>query len=182
MEKSLSYYDVIKILGKIKVHLVTADNKAKMYFIYRMNRKKRYINFLIHYKTGINGDIDIGHWVGLVIDNKNKVVTFFDSYGRFPDDSLELISKEYRIRTNQNRRDIGEFMYSLGEEGYELRYSEKQYQKVSNNINTCGRWVAFFMIFLNDGGKEENFYEYVNKLKKLLMCKSKDELVVKITN
>lgn len=181
MQKSLSYFDIEKIVEPFKIHLVMAENKAKLYFIYRMNKNQDYINYLIHYKTGIKGDNTVGHWVALVLDNKNKTANFFDSYGRFPDDSLEFISEKYRIETDQNQRDIGEFMYNLAEEGYELRYNDKQYQKIGYNINTCGRWVSTFIIFINKGGKEENFEQFINKMKNIFSIKMNDKLIVKLT-
>lgn len=181
MQKSLGVKDIEDIINPFEINLVTSENKPKLYFIYRMNKQNPYINYLIHYNTGISGETTIGHWVALVIDNINKTANFFDSYGRFPDDSLNLISKEYRKKTKQNQRDIGEFMYTLLDEGYELRYNDKQYQKISNNINTCGRWVATFIVFINQGGKEENFEKFINKLKKIFSIKNNDELIVKLT-
>jgi len=181
MNRSLSYQEICKIIQNDNcTYLVTAKEKSKMYFVANAN-KCNYINFVIHYQTNNTEKIIDGHWVSLVIDKVNKIIYFFDSYGRFPDDSLNDIKPWYRIETNQNQRDVGEFMYEMSQLGYGLKYNEHKLQKYKDGVNTCGRWVGLFCLFINNGYDEEDFFEYVDQLKYNNNFKNLDQVSIFLT-
>lgn len=76
-----------------------------------------------------------GHWVCLWKLDHNTV-SFFNSYGGYPDDSLDYIPEHFaRI----NNEDYPYLSVLLTESPYELTYNDKAYQKHSKNIKTCGR-------------------------------------------
>lgn len=179
--KSLSYGDIVRIAEVSNIHLVTAKDKQRIYFIIRMYPNERFCNFVIHYQTGSEGGILMGHWVCMVVDKSEKKITFFDSYGRFPDDSLKSIEREYREITYQNQRDIGEFLANMMEEGYKIYYNEHKFQKLGPGINTCGRWVAIFLNYMNRGYDGEKFKRYIEIMLNSYNIKNKDSLSVILT-
>lgn len=81
---------------------------------------------------------DYGHWVGLFKQNENTV-SFFNSYGGYPDDSLKYIPHHFAKVNNEN---IPYLSLLLDSCPYELTYNEYKYQKKGKNIRTCGRHVA----------------------------------------
>ncbi len=180
MDKSLSYDDIKKIFNN-NVYLVTSKDKAKMYFLSNASVKP-YTNFVIHYQTSDDNNNHFGgHWVCLVVSRVNKEVFFFDSYGSFPDDSLNKIPEWYRIQTNQNQRDVGIFMSEMAADGYKLHYNQHKLQKLNPGINTCGRWVGTFMKFINEGYDEEDFFEFVKFIKKEYKLKDFDSVTLFLT-
>jgi hypothetical protein len=181
--KSFTYGDIVSISEVSNIHLVTAKDKQKIYFLIRLRPNERFCNFVIHYQTGRDPKTGVyqGHWVGMVVDKVLKKITFFDSYGRFPDDSLNSIEENYRIYTDQNQRDIGEFLVSMMDEGYRIFYNEHKFQELARGINTCGRWVAFFLNYMNMGYDGEKFIRYIKLLSDSMNIKNKDSLIVALT-
>jgi hypothetical protein len=79
-----------------------------------------------------------GHWCCLwKLDN--NTVSFFNSYGGFPDDTLDFIPEHFAQISNQNYPYLSLLMDRCP---YELTYNEYEYQKHGKNIKTCGRWVT----------------------------------------
>lgn len=181
MDKSLSFDDVKKIIGnKNHTYLVTAQDKDKMYLLSEGNRSD-YINFIIHYQTEHNNNTINGHWVCIVVDKIRKNVYFFDSYGRFPDDSLLDINVSYRSMTNQNQKDVCLFMDFMDEMGYTIHYNDHKYQNLKPGVNTCGRWVSLFCKYVNMGNTDEDFYKYIQSVKKQLYFKNLDNISIYLT-
>lgn len=87
---------------------------------------------------------DFGHWVGLRKD-KNKI-TFFDSYGKMPDDQLEYIPMKFRIESNQDYPYLVELLKKWVDSNkkHSVHYCNEQLQRYSSRIQTCGRWVGLF--------------------------------------
>lgn len=80
-----------------------------------------------------------GHWCCL-FKADNNLLEFFNPYGGWPDDSLDYIPEEFRIKTNQDYPYLSKLMY---ESPYELSFNEHKFQKLNKNIKTCGRHCAF---------------------------------------
>lgn len=114
-----------------------------------------------------------GHWVCLW-KHEGKI-SFFNSYGGFPDDSLEYIPAHYAKLNNEDYPYLSLLLYNSP---YELTYNEHQYQKRDKDVKTCGRHVAvrLFAKHLTD----EQYYKYVK-----FFCKkyniSPDEFVTLMT-
>ncbi len=179
MEKSLSY-DQIKKIFSDDVYLVTAKDKAKMYFLSNASIKP-FTSFVIHYQTSNEGHNIHGHWVCLVICRVTREVFFFDSYGAFPDDSLNKIPSWYRKETEQNQRDVGNFMCEMASDGYILHYSQYRLQKLKSGVNTCGRWVGLFLKCCNEGMDELDFFDFIKFNKKKYKLKDYDSVAIFLT-
>ena len=85
-----------------------------------------------------------GHWVCLIRIKGNLI--FFDSYGIYPDDELNFVSRMTNKLLGNKYNVIRGLMKSSG---LKTQYSKTKYQKERTNINTCGRWVciAINMLF-----------------------------------
>lgn len=91
-----------------------------------------------------------GHWCCLWKLDKNTV-SFFNSYGGYPDDSLEYIPEHFAQESNQNKPYLS---ILLDKCPYDLTYNEYAYQKKGKNIRTCGRHVCVRLFCRNLGDDE----------------------------
>ncbi len=96
-----------------------------------------------------------GHWCCLWKLNPNTV-SFFNSYGGYPDDSLEYIPLHFAETSNQDEPYLS---ILLDKSPYELTYNEHAYQKKNEKIRTCGRHVCVRLICRNL--TDEEYYDYV---------------------
>src|SRR5574337_1560066 len=86
-----------------------------------------------------------GHWT-LLLKRNPVVIEFFNPYGGFPDDSLEYIPMDYRLKSNQFHTTLS---FLLDKSPYELEYNEFAFQAKKKDIKTCGRWCGFRLICRN---------------------------------
>jgi hypothetical protein len=119
-----------------------------------------------------------GHWCCIFKVN-DKLLEYFNPYGGlnegFPDDSLEYIPMDFRLKSYQYYPYLSYLMYNSP---YELSYNEHRFQKHDMDIKTCGRWTALRLIFRNLS--LEQFYVLMKFLKKRLKI-SLDQLVTLLT-
>jgi len=115
-----------------------------------------------------------GHWCCLWKLN-NHTVSFFNSYGGFPDDSLKAIPGHFARISNQ---DYPYLSLLLDESPYDLTYNERAYQKKSSDIKTCGRHCAVRLICrdMND----DEYFDYVSSFCKKYNI-NPDEFVTLLT-
>jgi len=96
-----------------------------------------------------------GHWTCLWKLNPNTV-SFFNSYGGYPDDTLDHIPEHFaRI----NNEDYPYLSLLLDKSPYKLTYNEYKYQKVDKHIRTCGRHVCVRL--WNRNMNDDQYHEYV---------------------
>jgi hypothetical protein len=92
-----------------------------------------------------------GHWVCLFKRNQNTI-EFFNSYGGYPDTSLEYIPMHFREESGQIYPYLS---WLLLESPYELEYNEFQFQKKNKNIKTCGRHTVIRLLL-----RDLDIYQY----------------------
>jgi len=82
-----------------------------------------------------------GHWCALIrgVGGDYGRVEFFNPYGGFPDDSLELLDRAWAVRSGQDKPLLSLLMI---ESPYELSYNQYPFQEHSKNVKTCGRHCA----------------------------------------
>lgn len=96
-----------------------------------------------------------GHWCCLWKLDENTV-SFFNSYGGYPDDTLEHIPEHFaRI----NNEDYPYLSLLLDACPYDLTYNEHAYQKHGSNIKTCGRHVTVRL--WNRHMDDDKYYRYI---------------------
>ena len=91
----------------------------------------------------IEQKLNLGHWCCITRDNHN--FCFFDSYGYGPIQNLNFITKRMNKMLGQDRQDFSGLFSGLKKASYELEHNKKKFQKVSSDINTCGRHVIVFI-------------------------------------
>lgn len=80
---------------------------------------------------------DFGHWCAII--KYGNTVEFFDPYSGYPDDVLKHITPEFRMHSNQKYPYLTRLLYECP---YKIEFNDHKYQKLSNDISTCGRHCA----------------------------------------
>lgn len=96
-----------------------------------------------------------GHWCCLWKLDPHTV-SFFNSYGGFPDDSLKYIPEHYARVSGQNYPYLS---LLLDKSPYDLTYNERRYQNKGPDIKTCGRHCAVRL--WNRNKTDDEYYKYV---------------------
>lgn len=112
---------------------------------------------VILYRTKEN----YGHWTSIYRPMETNKIFFFDSIGNYTDD--DLFDKEifpYNKEVGQTKKILSEKLYNSN---FIVEYLDYECQMEDNNINTCGKWTVFFLIF----AKMMNIKE-LNSLKRFL--------------
>lgn len=107
---------------------------------------------------------NIGHWVCLV--RCHNKFCFFDSYGYSPIQNLNFISKKMNKLLGQEVSDFSQLFKDLKKGSYELEHNKKKFQKLSPNINTCGRWCIVFIGKWILGNDLKDFQLWIENQKK----------------
>ncbi len=108
-----------------------------------------------------------GHWVCLFV-NVNGNIEFFDSYGTFPDDTLDTINKNFRELNGEDYRYLTHLLYNY--HGI-VEYNNKVLQ--DKKSSTCGKWISYRMI-RNDLNIEQ-FQDLFSK-----DTKKNDKIIIKL--
>ena len=82
-------------------------------------------------------DINLGHWCILKFNDKTKSITFFDSYGYFPENELKYSSDKMK-RINKPTKLI-KILYN---QPYQVEYNNHRLQQ--GESNTCGKYCCVF--------------------------------------
>lgn len=90
-----------------------------------------------------------GHWCVLV--RRSDTVFWCDSYGMSPKESINMIPSFIRKMLGQENDEIKRLYNSARQEGFKVEENEFEFQSDSPNINTCGRWVLFFIECIKEG-------------------------------
>lgn len=91
-----------------------------------------------------------GHWTCV---NKilSDTIEYFNSYGGLPDNALKYIPQSFQKVSNQDYTYLAKLMY---DSKYKLTYNEHRFQKMNNDIRTCGRWACLRIILKHLSLKE----------------------------
>jgi hypothetical protein len=90
-----------------------------------------------------------GHWCVLV--RRDNDVFWCDSYGMTPKESIGMIPSFVRKMLGQENDEVKRLYKSAREEGFTVHENEFEFQADTSNINTCGRWVLFFINCIKEG-------------------------------
>jgi len=99
----------------------------------------------------------IGHWCCLVRDKDINTIYYFNPTGRFIDDAIKFLPKEYAEASHQDFPYLADLF--LRNPQYNYRYLDKRLQ--DKDTYTCGRWCGLFMRLKLD---EDNFYRMFKDL------------------
>jgi hypothetical protein len=114
---------------------------------------------------------NIGHWC-CIVKNNNKLC-FFDPYGKVIDSEISDFYNNSDYYNGGQKRLIELFLLS---KYTKFEYNDMQLQKMSKNINTCGRHCVYFIYCVRNG------YTLDQYLKMMTNFKDKDSFVTFETN
>ena len=110
-----------------------------------------------------------GHWVCL--KKTGEVISFFDSYGGFPDTQKKYVSRRFLAESGQKYNKICELLDQASYQ-YTIEFSDYSLQNINDHsLATCGHWCC---VFIKSGLTVEPFYDYI----KSFGYPNNDELVV----
>lgn len=158
---SLSNYDIKKFF-KNKVKIIKYSDLDDMNI---KDLLEPYHNCIILFELQ---DYNIGHWTLLNYNPKRKMITFFDSYGYFPENELSHeANKMKHINTPTKLLKI------LYEQPHKIEYNDHRLQQTGS---TCGKWCC---VYAKSNMNVDNFHKMIRK-----KCKEEkltnDELICKM--
>lgn len=98
-----------------------------------------------------------GHWV--CMHKKKDRIDFFDPYGLKPDEPMKWLTEEKRDDLDMETRRLTQLLKSSG---YKVYYNTFEFQS-DKHSNTCGRWCASRLLYLNYD--LDQFYQFINHYK-----------------
>jgi hypothetical protein len=134
-----------KYLPDVRENLITYKELRKFKTMGQLLEKPNFDYKILLIETQRNS----GHWVCLA--KKDDTVYWFDSYGYDPHENINMVSSCIRKLLNQETDEIKRLYKSARKEGFKVEENEFQFQSDAPNINTCGRWVLFFIECIKEG-------------------------------
>jgi hypothetical protein len=114
-----------------------------------------------------------GHWTVLI--RQDKLLTYFDSYGKQLDEELKYVSNTNRTVLHETKPYLSILVNKLIKEGYTLTYNKIDFQGYSEGVNTCGKYIVFIINSLLNGLNLQESQKLLKHLKK--QNKSYDDVV-----
>jgi hypothetical protein len=98
----------------------------------------------------IETKLNSGHWVAIL--RYNNTIEVFNSYGCKPSrDDFCYVPKLTNLLLGQTEPFLNNLLNSTVKEGkFKIVYNKKKFQKMKDDINTCGRWVTNRIIMMRD--------------------------------
>lgn len=125
----------------------------------------RYDNCVILLETEEN----FGHWICIKVTGKR--ISFFDSYGGFPDRQKHFVNEDFLKSSGQEFNKLCQLLYECSFR-YTVEFSQRPLQNIRNlKLATCGLWCC---VFIKSGLTVDPFYEFIDSFN----MKDKDALVV----
>ena len=159
----MSNIDIIKRLGG-RTKILMYDEFNKYNDLEDVLRPWDNVVFLLRTEE------DFGHW--MCIKRAFDRISFFDSYGDFPDVQKKYVKTKFLEKSNQKYNKLCELLYNASFK-YVIEFSQYKLQKKSEDISTCGQWCC---LFIESGLLVDDFKTYIDSFKE----QNKDYLCVKL--
>ena len=127
--------------------------------------------FVIYYPLSVNNSW--GHYCALI--RHHDTIYFCDSYGYTIDDIKKFANTNIYDNEQENT-----LIRLLLESNYNVDFSHHKLQSKKKHIATCGRWAV--LRCLKERLTNDEFYNYIMKLKKKTGIKDNDKLVATLIN
>ena len=111
-----------------------------------------------------------GHW--MCIKRTGDRISFFDSYGEFPDKQKKHVPKGFLKESGQSYNKLCELLLK-GSYKYTIEFSEYKYQKKDGKTATCGQWCC---VFIESGLTTDDFRQFIDSFPE----KDKDLICAKL--
>jgi hypothetical protein len=106
-----------------------------------------------------------GHWT--VLMRQDKLLTYFDSYGKQIDEELKYVSNTNRTVLHETEPYLSILVNKLvNENDFRLTTNNIEFQGYANGINTCGKYVVFITNSLLNGLNLQESQKLLKHLKK----------------
>jgi hypothetical protein len=106
-----------------------------------------------------------GHWTVLI--RQDKLLTYFDSYGKYIDEELKYVSNTNRTVLHETEPYLSILVNKLvNEYDFRLTTNNIEFQGYANGINTCGKYVVFITNSLLNGLNLQESQKLLKHLKK----------------
>jgi hypothetical protein len=102
-----------------------------------------------------------GHWVAIL--RYGKTIEYFNSYGAKWDTDWKFINKMVRLILGQNTNEMTRLMDKAKQDGWNTVWNDKKFQKLDNNIQTCGRWCVLRIEMMKMGYSLPEFRAFIKK-------------------
>lgn len=156
MEQKVAYYqrklkemmsnaDFEKYLPDASENLITYKELRKFKTMGELLEKPDFDYKILLLETQRNQ----GHWCCLA--KKGNTVYWFDAYGQDPHENINMIPSFIRKMLGQENDEVKRLYKSARQEGFKVEENEFDFQSDTPNINTCGRWVLFFIECIKEG-------------------------------
>ncbi len=101
---------------------------------------------------------DFGHWICLKITG--NVISFFDSYGDFPDQQKNFVNAKFLKDSGQKFNIICKMLDDASYK-YTIEFSDRRLQNMDDlSIATCGHWCS---VFIKSGMLVDEFYDFIDE-------------------
>lgn len=165
----ITNHDLDKIIHNVKI--VKFADLEKYESIYDLLPKKIDFVVILTETEGVN----TGHWQLLL--RNNNVFEFFDSYGDEPKTIIKFITKKMnQYLGNDYNKDMGHILKSIKPED-KLIINKYEFQSDTNDVNTCGRWVASRIINFMLGMDNKQYINWFKGIKKQNPRLKNDEII-----
>lgn len=136
----------------INIYLGTTKNIIKYSELEQYNNNiDKLLPKIMSYKILLlESEENSGHWV-LIMKYKYKdkiTIEYFDSYGNSPLKLLKFNNSVINNMLGQKNKMINDILQDAENKKYMIIYNKKRFQKIDNNINTCGRHILGRLIAL----------------------------------
>ena len=111
-----------------------------------------------------------GHW--MCIKRTGDRISFFDSYGEFPDKQKKHVPKGFLKESGQSYNKLCELLLKASYK-YTIKFSEYKYQKKDGKTATCGQWCC---VFIESGLTTDDFRQFIDSFHQ----KDKDLICVEL--
>jgi len=124
----------------------------------------------------IEDRLNSGHWVAVM--RYGKTIEYMNSYGSRWDTDWKFINRMVRMILQQNTNEMTRLMDKAKADGWNTIWNKHRFQKISSQIQTCGRWCVLRIEMMKMGYNLQEFYDFIKKREKELGEKS-DFIVAK---
>ena len=104
-----------------------------------------------------------GHWTCIMrYDNH---IESFDSYGSMITHELDFVPTWMRNFLGENKNLLERLLKQAKKDKWRVVYNRVHFQQQKNGVNTCGRWVALRIQFMQMGYSLKQFQNFLLKQK-----------------
>jgi hypothetical protein len=112
----------------------------------------------------IEDQFNSGHWVAVM--RYGKTIEYFNSYGAKWDTDWRFINRMMRMILQQNTNEMTRLMDTAKKDGWDTIWNKHRFQKISGQIQTCGRHVVLRIEMMKMGYTLSEYYDFIKKREK----------------